>query len=319
MQANWRPSATIEVLKQRGALVALIRHFFSRRDVLEVDTPVLMPTTATDVYIDSFRVQDSPLFLQTSPEFALKRLLAAGSGAIYQMGKVFRRDAPSRRHNPEFTLLEWYRPGFSLEQLMDEVEALVVEVFAEAAHLAPAGTALASVERLSYRELFQHHLGIDPHRASDADIARLSAEKIDLAAEALSRTDRLQLLLSHCIEPKLPRACFIVDYPVAQAALARIEIDATGEPVARRFELFVDGMELANGYFELQDAAEQRRRFEVDIAERAARGYDAVPLDEDLLAALAHGLPECSGVALGVDRLLMAALKQPTLTSLLTF
>lgn len=141
MQANWRPSATIEVLKQRGALVALIRHFFSRRDVLEVDTPVLMPTTATDVYIDSFRVQDSPLFLQTSPEFALKRLLAAGSGAIYQMGKVFRRDAPSRRHNPEFTLLEWYRPGFSLEQLMDEVEALVVEVFAEAAHLAQIGRA----------------------------------------------------------------------------------------------------------------------------------------------------------------------------------
>ncbi len=316
MTHDWRPQASLETLRQRAQVLAIIREFFAKRGVLEVETPALMPTTATDIYIDSFHVDTRVdpqreigqyLFLQTSPEFPLKRLLAAGSGAIYQLAKVFRREQASKRHSAEFTMLEWYRPGYTLDTLMDEVEALVVEVFDATTGDAARVTEIA-IARVTYRDLFLEHLNIDPHVASDQDFESLAHEKIALSAEGLSRTDYLQLLLAHCIEPSLPFACFIYDYPVQQAALARIEVDRTGQAVARRFELFIAGMELANGYFELQDAREQRARFEADIAERERRGFDAVPLDEKLLAALEHGLPECSGVALGVDRLIMAAL-----------
>ena len=348
MAQDWRPTASIDTLRRRAELLATVRAFFAQRGVLEVETPALMPSTATDIYIDSFRVEaPAPLFLQTSPEFALKRLLAAGSGALYQMGKVFRRESESRRHSVEFTMLEWYRPGFGLEQLMDEVEALVSEVIntasgrsaradstPESPHESPnESPALVDrppvtegedaeakpFARFSYRELFVSHLGIDPHTASDGDVERLARAKIDLSAEGLSRTDHLQLLLAHCIEPSLPFACFLYDYPIQQAALARIERDALGQSVARRFELFVAGMELANGYYELQDPSEQRARFESDIAERARRGFDPVPVDEDLLAALEHGLPECSGVALGVDRLVMVALGEEEISRVQAF
>jgi len=313
---HWLPSTTLHTLRQRATLLAAIRLFFASRDVIEVETPALMPTTATDIYIDSYRLADSPFFLQTSPEFSLKRLLAAGSGSIYQLGKVFRQDASSKRHNHEFTLCEWYRVGMNLAQLMDEVEALVHTVFAAAD--VPRGMAL-KVERFSYRTLFETHLGIDPHGATLDQLALLAERELELVATDLSRTDYLQLLLSHCIEPNLPAACFIFDYPVGQAALARIEEDDTGQRVARRFELFLAGMEVANGYFELLDEAEQRTRFEADIAERARRGYEAVPLDEALLAALAAGMPECSGVALGVDRLVMAALGIDDIADVIAF
>lgn len=305
MTTDWRPSAALKTLQQRAVLLAAMREFFAQRGVLEVDTPTLMPTTATDIYIDSYRVDSAASFLQTSPEFALKRLLAAGSGSIYQLGKVFRREAPSKRHNHEFTLCEWYRVGMNLNQLMDEVEALVQTVFSAADS---QRTAAIKIERLSYRALFETHFAIDPHRVSLDKLAALAEQSLDIVAADLSRTDYLQLLLSHCIEPNLPEACFIFDYPVEQAALARLENDEVGQLVARRFELFLGGMEVANGYFELLDQAEQRARFVADIAERARRGFDEVPIDEALLAALAEGMPECSGVALGVDRLVMAAL-----------
>jgi lysyl-tRNA synthetase class 2 len=197
-----------------------------------------------------------------------------------------------------------------LEQLMDEVEALVQAVFAAADS---QRTAAVKIERLSYRALFETHFAIDPHRVSLDELAALAEQTLDLVAADLSRTDYLQLLLSHCIEPTLPDACFIFDYPVAQAALARVEDDETGQPVARRFELFLGGMEVANGYFE------QRARFDADIAERARRGFDQVPIDEALLAALAAGMPECSGVALGVDRLVMAALGIDDIAGVIAF
>lgn len=330
MQTDWRPTASLTTLHKRAALLSQLRAFFAARAVLEVDTPALMPTTATDLYIDSFnldsqasgddevgRGEHPTLYLQTSPEFPLKRLLAAGSGAVYQLGKVFRNEQASPQHSREFTMLEWYRPGFSVEQLMDEVELLVTQVL----DFFDPETQLASsaFPRLSYREVFLQHLDIDPHRASDEAITRMVDSRIDLEAAELSRTDKLQLLLSHCIEPHLPPACFITDYPAAQAALARVEQDAQGDSVARRFELFVRGMELANGYLELTDAQEQRRRFESDNAKRRALGKKTLPLDEALLAALDHGLPDCAGVALGVDRLLMVAIGAESIDQVQSF
>ena len=330
MQTDWRPTASLTTLHKRAALLAQLRAFFAARAVLEVDTPALMPTTATDLYIDSFCLNpaaasseglesgdQSQLYLQTSPEFPLKRLLAAGSGAIYQLGKVFRNEQASPQHSREFTMLEWYRPGFTLEQLMDEVELLVNEVltcFSPECKIAPA-----QFPRLSYRDLFVQHLSIDPHRASDEAITRAVDARIDLEAANLSRTDKLQLLLSHCIEPLLPPACFITDYPAAQAALAQVEPDEQGDLVARRFELFVNGMELANGYYELTDDKEQRRRFDADNAKRSAQGKETLPIDEALLAALEHGLPDCAGVALGVDRLLMVAIGAERIDQVLSF
>jgi lysyl-tRNA synthetase class 2 len=173
--SDWRPSAALETLQQRAVLLAAVREFFAQRGVLEVDTPILMPTTATDIYIDSYRVDSAASFLQTSPEFALKRLLAAGCGSIYQFGKVFRREAPSKRHNHEFTLCEWYRVGMKLEQLMDEVEALVQAVFAAADS---QRTAAVKIERLSYRALFETHFAIDPHRVSLDELAASSSKHL---------------------------------------------------------------------------------------------------------------------------------------------
>jgi lysyl-tRNA synthetase class 2 len=311
---NWKPGTAQETLRARAALLADLRRFFAERGVLEVDTPLLGSSTATDVYIDSFAVFDTtpaiPVtqYLQTSPEFAMKRLLAAGSGAIYQLGKVFRRGESSPRHNPEFTLLEWYQPGYSLTELMDEVEILLQAVLA-----------CGPIARLSYRELFQQHLHFDPHRMSPEALRNYARARIDFGSDDFSATDYLQMLLAQCIEPELPEFCFIYDYPVAQAALARIETDAEGQAVARRFELFGRGMEIANGYFELTASEEQRIRFESDNARRAALGLTQYPIDELLLAALDSGLPACSGVALGVDRLLMLLLGVDDIRQVISF
>lgn len=311
---DWKPVATQETLRARADLLARLRSFFAARAVLEVDTPLLAPTTATDVYIDSFDVVDptppNPVtrYLQTSPEFAMKRLLAAGSGAIYQVGKVFRRGETSPRHNPEFTMLEWYRPGFTLTDLMDEVEALLQSVLA-----------CGPIARHSYRDLFQQYLQFDPH-GIDADALRsLARARIEFGSDDLTATDYLQQLLGHVIEPALPEFCFIYDYPVAQASLAALEHDDKGQQVARRFELFGRGMEIANGYFELTDSTEQRARFENDNARRVRLGLPTIPIDERLLAALAAGMPSCAGVALGVDRLLMLSLGAQDIRDVLSF
>lgn len=316
---EWRPTATIENLRLRGRVLASIRAFFAERGVLEVETPVLSTATATDPHLDSLVTRYTgpgaaaglTLYLQTSPEFAMKRLLAAGSGPIYQLGKAFRNGEAGRRHNPEFTLLEWYRPGFDLRALMDEVEALIASLL---------GTPAA--ERLSYAEAFIRHAGIDPHAATAVELKRLAAlkklgESLDLSDE--DKDGWLDLLLTHLVEPHLgkERPVFIFDYPPSQAALARIR---PGNPsVAERFELYIDGIELANGYHELGDAREQRCRFEADRERRRIAGLPGTPIDERLLAALEHGLPDCSGVALGIDRLVMIAAQAQTLNEAMAF
>ncbi len=312
--ADWRPAAAPELLKLRADTLARIRRFFAARDVFEVETPLLAPATVTDLHIDSIPAQvqlaDSPqtYHLQTSPEYAMKRLLAAGSGACYQICKSFRQGDAGPRHNPEFTMLEWYRPGFSLEELMDEVDQLLRGFLPR-----------VSTPRLSYRELFLHHLNIDPHRIEPKALRRLARETLPVNAADLNATDCLQLLLAQAIEPELPEYCFIHDYPAAQAALAKIAPDQEGEPVARRFELFCRGMELANGYDEETDPEELRNRFERDRQSRTNRDRLVPEIDEKLLAALENGLPPCAGVAFGIDRLLMLLSGADSITEVLAF
>lgn len=317
---DWRPSAPLANLRARADLLARIREFFAARGVLEVETPILAAAAVTDPHLASLQVRYTgpgypagrALYLQTSPEFAMKRLLAAGSGPIYQLGKAFRDGEAGRLHNAEFTLLEWYRPGFGVEAMMDEVEAL-------AAQLLGLNTRF---ERISYRDLFRRRLQIDPATAS-LDELRDCARRHGLARiEDLPLTEMdawLDLLLTHLIEPQLGLAapCFVHDYPPGQAALARLRPGPY--PVAERFELYINGVEIANGFHELADAAEQRARFEHDRARRRRDGLpDAAP-DERLLAALAHGLPDCAGVALGVDRLLMIALGVKSIAEVVAF
>ena len=288
-----------ESLKLRASVLTEVRRFFAELEVMEVETPLLGTSAVTDVHLQSFEVRTHdpsqlPLFLQTSPEYAMKRLLAAGSGPIYQIAKAFRSGERSRLHNPEFTLIEWYRPGFSLADLMDEVEQFVMRLLSR-----------QKIPRYRYKELFRKHLNLDPHTITLQELQCLSDELMDVCGADLDTTDYLQLLMDQKIEPGLPPSCFVYEYPEAQAALSVVAPDADGVPVAQRFELYVDGMELANGYFELTDAAEQRARFDGDLARRRQLGLPAVPVDEELLAALEAGLPSCAGVALGLDRLLM--------------
>ncbi|MCY4181699.1 MAG: EF-P lysine aminoacylase EpmA [Gammaproteobacteria bacterium] len=315
---GWRPAATPELLRLRAETLAAIRRFFTGRGVLEVETPLLAPATVTDIHIDSIPAQvelagrAQSRYLQTSPEYAMKRLLAAGAGACYQICKSFRQGDAGKLHNPEFTLLEWYRPGFSLEQLMDEVESLLRGVM-------PDLMASQRIPRLSYREVFQRHLEIDPHRIEPEALRRLTRERLPVDTAELDATDCLQLLLGQVIEPELPKYCFAYEYPAAQSVLAKITPDREGEPVARRFELFCNGMELANGYDEETDGKILRERFERDRERRAELGRPVPAIDEKLLAALDHGLPPCSGVALGVDRLLMLRSGAKSINEVLAF
>jgi lysyl-tRNA synthetase class 2 len=304
MAVDWRPVAVPEVLQRRALLNACVRDFFARRGVLEVETPQLSAAAATDPQLASLPLAleagQPPRWLHTSPEFPMKRLLAAGSGPIYQMAHVFRGGESGRWHNPEFTLLEWYRPGFGMAELMQELRDLIAAV------AVPQGRPPPEATVITYSGLFEQEAGVAPLTATAKELQDAAA-RLGLAVPGSLRTreDGLDLLLSLHIQPRLKGRglLFVERWPAAQAALARLcPEDAR---VACRFEAFLDGVEIANGFHELGDAAEQRRRFEADNAARAARGLPAMPLDERLLAALAAGLPDCSGVALGLDRLLM--------------
>jgi lysyl-tRNA synthetase class 2 len=317
--SDWRPSAGIDILRRRAELLGSIRAFFAERGVMEVETPLLSACGATDPHLDSFCthytgpgiVTDRVAYLQTSPEFAMKRLLAAGSGPIYQICKAFRNGESGRYHNPEFTMLEWYRPGFDYRNLMAEVDDLLRAVL----NSRPAAF-------LSYAEVFKQHLQLDPHTASTAQLRACAASHGVIASDSLGadRDTWLTLLWTHLIEPRLGSGghpLFVFDYPVSQAMLARIR---PGSPaVAERFEVYIDGVELANGFQELQDSVEQRRRFEENCRLRREGGMLAMSMDERLLAALAHGLPLCSGVALGLDRLLMLKVEAGDLREVLAF
>ena len=312
----WQPTASIDVLRQRAGIIARIRQFFQQRQVLEVETPLLARHSVTDPYMNAL-TGDNPsgqpenYYLQTSPEYAMKRLLAAGSGPVFEITKAFRGGERGSRHNPEFTLLEWYRPGFDHGQLMTEVEELVGMVL--------------SVDtpfiRMSYRQMFQHYLHIDPHVIACEELEALAHKHIDLQMHSDNKDDWLNLLLAEMIEPQLgsEQPVFIYDYPASQSALAKTAIDEAGALIAQRFELYVGGLELANGYFELTDTEELETRFRYDQAQRLAMEREPVASDIYLLDAMTEGLPSCAGVALGVDRLIMLALDKSTISDVIAF
>jgi lysyl-tRNA synthetase class 2 len=307
---NWQPAAALQVVRERARVYSQIRAFFNTRGYLEVDTPVLMPTTSTDVHIGSLEAScgGRQLFLQTSPEYAMKRLLAAGSGSIFQIGHAFRQDELGRLHNPEFSLLEWYREGYDYQQLMDEMELLISTL----------SLRQCEFSRITYRQLFQQSLDlvIDdiglPELRIQCTLRMPGCEPRDLDFDQC-----LDLLLAMVIAPEMRGYQFVYDYPLSQAALARVS--GSDASVAERFELFYDGVELANGFSELTDAAQQRARFESNNLARAQKGLPQQEIDELLLAALSYGLEDCAGVALGLDRLLMVLLELDSIDQVLTF
>src|SRR5690606_38226236 len=321
MSTNWRPTAGIEALELRARLNASVRGFFAERGVLEVETPVMSAAGNTEPNIASFTVEFSgrtdgaprTRWLRTSPEYPLKRLLAAGVGDCYELGRVFRDGEAGVRHNPEFTLLEWYRVGWALQRLAGETAELVRMA------LALVGRE-AGFERIAYRDLYHARLGLDPFTASD-EALRNALGDVVLDPAGLVRDDWLDLLMTHRLQPGFDPGTMLSvhDWPATQAALARLRDVGDGVAVAERFELYLGPVELANGYQELRDATEQRQRFVRDQRVRADRGSVQPPLDQRLLAALDHGLPHCAGVALGVDRLLMAMLGSERIADVLAF
>ena len=318
--AAWAATAPAHAIRLRARLNALVRGFFADRGVLEVETPVLSRAGNTDPNIASFALEFSgrtdgaprTRWLRTSAEFPMKRLLAAGIGDCYELGRVFRDGEAGGRHNPEFTMLEWYRVGIDHRQLAEET----VDLVQAALWLVERKASVASI---SFRELYRDTLGIDPMTAN-LDELRAAANGIAIDPDGLTRDDWLDLLMTHRIQPRFPPNQLLVlhDYPASQCALAKV-VERDGIDVAERFELYLGPLELANGYHELTDAAEQRRRFERDVAVRASRGIAAPPIDEALLSALGAGMPSCAGVALGVDRLLMAMLGTSRIGDVLAF
>ncbi|MEM6702269.1 MAG: EF-P lysine aminoacylase EpmA [Acidobacteriota bacterium] len=304
-ESAWRPAASFEALRLRARLLEATRSFFLARDVLEVETPLLGRRGVTDLHLHSLTARCTAvpdlLHLQTSPEYAMKRLLAAGSGDIFQICKAFRDQERGRRHNPEFTMLEWYRLGLDHHGLMAEAGDLLEQL------LTLGGRCLEAREGTSYTQLFEQRLGIDPRTCETSALEALAGP--DAPAAAGDRDDLLALLLTRDIEPHLPpnRLIFVYDYPPSQAALARLGRDASNQLVAHRFEAYLDGVELANGFWELTDAAEQRARFEDDLVKRRRLGLPTPQPDDRLLGALAKGLPDCAGVAVGFDRVAMLA------------
>lgn len=315
MKLNWQPTATLEHLHARAKIIADIRHFFAGRGVLEVDTPLMCHTSVTDPFIESIPTllqshqKEKRYYLQTSPEYAMKRLLASGYGSIYQICKAFRQEEIGKIHNPEFTMLEWYRIDFDHHQLMDEMDELLQLTLK-----------MQKAERLSYQGVFEKYVNLNPHIATLSELKACATEfHITVASDIEDRDTWLQLLMSHVIEPQLgpEKPCFIYDFPASQAALARLLPD--NPSLAARFEVYVKGMELANGFHELQDAEEQRKRFEKNNKERLQMGLSPLLIDEYLLAALQHGLPNCAGVALGIDRLIMLATNSSSIADVVSF
>jgi lysyl-tRNA synthetase class 2 len=316
--ATWQPSASIPNLLKRAAIMAEIRRFFADRGVLEVETPCMSQATVTDIHLVPFETrfvgpghsQGMNLYLMTSPEYHMKRLLAAGCGPVYQLCRSFRNEEMGRHHNPEFTMLEWYRPHYDMYRLMNEVDDLLQQVLD-----------CSEAETLSYQQAFQRHLEIDPLSADKTQLREVAA-KLDLSNVADTEEDRdtlLQLLFTFGVEPQIgkDRPTFVYHFPASQASLAQISTE--DHRVAERFEVYYKGIELANGFHELTDAREQQQRFEQDNRKRAARGLPQQPIDVNLLEALKAGLPDCSGVALGVDRLVMLALGAEQLGDVIAF
>lgn len=307
----WQPSASIELLRQRARLLTQIRNFFTQRDYLEVETPIMAQYGTTDVYLQNIKAifRQTSYCLQTSPEYHMKRLLAAGSGPIFQLARVFRDDELGRWHNPEFTLLEWYQLGIDHHDLMDEMDLFLQAILQSKAMI-----------RKTYQQAFLEACGIDPFTASIEQLQQVlrhyDLDKV-LPADEQDKDQYLFLLMSHVVEPFLSKEqvpVAVYNFPASQAALAQIN-----NGVAERFEVYYQGVELANGFHELTDHEAQAKRFALDQKIRDEKGFSAVEADHYLLSALAHGLPTCSGVALGIDRLLALALQQSSIAQIISF
>lgn len=314
----WQPSASIKNLKKRAEIIRSIREFFYQRNVMEVETPSLSQASVTDIHLISFNTEfvgpnysnGVPLYLQTSPEYAMKRLLAGGSGAIFQISKAFRNEESGKHHNPEFSMLEWYRPGFDHFDLMDEIDSLMQAILK-----------CEKAQRITYQAAFGSIFNTNPLTASLETLKQLCEQHgfENIAKDETDKDTLLQLLFSMVVEPTIgqEQPCFIYDFPASQAALAKINKD--NPQVADRFELYFKNMELANGFNELTDANEQLNRFESDNLKRKDMGLAQVPADLNLIDALASGMPECAGVALGIDRLIMLALEQSQIKDVISF
>lgn len=320
MLQDWRPTCSLKLTRLRAQMLADIRRFFAERLVLEVETPLLSHSVGTDPQLEFFITEYclSPLrqtlFLQTSPEFAMKRLLAAGSGSIYQIGKAFRNGESGRFHNPEFTMLEWYRVGFNLPQLMDEIAELIEGLFSD--------QSLQETQRISYQDVFGSFTGLDPLVFSYPDYCAFAREcQLSEAVDICGQDHALWLdfIFSHKVQPHLGdnALCMVYGYPACQSSLAKINED--NAQIAERVELFINGIELGNGYYELTDAEEQSKRFDKELAIRQQQKLPVTVKDKQLIAALESGLPECSGVAIGLDRLLMLMSGSASIDDVLSF
>lgn len=306
----WRPTASIENLHVRAATLNKIRAFFAVRKVLEVETPILAQNTVTNPYIESLSCdfnKNAVLYLQTSPEYHMKRLLAAGIGSIFQISKAFRAEENGRLHNVEFTLLEWYRIGFDHHDLMNEMDELLQALL----NSAPA-------VRYSYQEIFQKYLSVDPLSVSVMQLKTIAAENnLNNPGLTNDRTAWLMYVFSFLLEPKLQTLTFVYDFPAEQASLARL--NNNDDRLASRFEVYYKGIELANGFHELTDANEQQQRFIIDLQLREKMKLPKLAIDKKFLQALSSGLPDCAGVALGIDRLIMLIAAAEAIDEVLSF
>jgi len=329
---HWRSKASHEILLKRALMLKNIRAFFDARGVIEVETPLLSHYCTTDPHLESFQssFRGEACYLNTSPEYAMKRLLAAGSQSIYQICKAFRDDELGPNHNPEFTMLEWYRTNYDMRQLMDEV----AELMRNLSQISEFSSLVSPLEKpafayLSYQQAFEKYAGINPHQTNSKQCYRAAVEnkvEIPVGLDTGSDTDEevnawLDWLLIQLVLPAFDRQgfTFLYDYPASQCALAKVEKNEQRIPVAKRFELFFGEIELANGFNELTDSDEQLRRFEMENQRRKKEGKQEGCIDNNFIAALKSGLPDCSGVAIGLDRLLMMFTNTDCIDQVLSF
>lgn len=333
-ETDWQQTASPETILERALMLKNIRAFFDDRGVVEVETPILSRYATTDPHLDSLSTcfLGQNRYLNTSPEYAMKRLLAYWGEPIYQISKAFRDDEQGLNHNPEFTLLEWYRPGLDMWQLMDELSELVTGLCRSSEkflHVQSLDCLMPDeedlFERLSYRDAFINAVGIDPHQTSSAQCLQVAKSEGIEIPQGLTVDDDvdewLDWLLTQLVVPLFSKRgfTFLYNYPASQCALAKLESDAQQVLVARRFELYFGEIELANGFYELADAKEQLNRFQQENIKRKQAGKEPGYIDEMLIKALEHGLPDCSGVALGLDRLLMVLLNATDISKVISF
>jgi lysyl-tRNA synthetase class 2 len=308
---SWKPNASLDIIRKRAAILWQIRDFMDRYDILEVDTPILSHFAVSDPYIQSLKTanvfeKETPLYMQTSPEFCMKRLLAAGTESIYQIAHVFRDEESGKRHQTEFTMLEWYRLGFDYYQLMDDVAELLIEV------------GLSQPGRMTYAEAFLETVQFNPHTADLKQLQETGGQH-GWGNDSEDRHALLDYIFSEAVLKNIDNTqpLFIYDYPECMAALATIKEDSPR--VAERFELFINNIEIANGFNELCDASEQKQRFESELESRKEQGLSSMPIDPHFIAALNSGLPKTAGVAVGIDRLLMALCGKDDIKEVITF